>query len=827
MKISYNWLKTIINIDIPANELAALLTDCGLEVEAIETFESVKGGLKGVVVGEVLEKEKHPDADRLSLTKVNVGTEILSIVCGASNVAAGQKVLVATVGSTLYPSSGGPIEIKKSKIRGALSEGMICAEDEIGVGKSHDGILVLPADTKMGTLASDFFKLENDIVFEIGLTPNRSDAASHLGVARDIFAVLKTKDEKSIAEINLPGIKEIPEASNLTKVEVVVEKSDACPRYSGLVISGIKVAESPAWLQNKLKAIGARPINNVVDITNYVLHELGQPLHAFDLDKVQGNKIIVKTCKEGTVFKTLDGIERKLSGNDLMICDAKGPMCIAGVFGGLESGVTETTKSIFLESAFFSSAYVRKTGKHHGLKTDASFRFERGTDPNITLTALQRATRLILDICGGTVSMESVDIYPNKLEPYKVPFSYDNCRDLIGKNIDTKIIKNIITSLGIEIETESSDGLLLNVPRFKTDVTREADVIEEVMRIYGYNNVESSAHFNFSVPSFDSSSSYNLENVISNLLIGNGFSEMMSLSLSKESLYNANENLVKVINPLSSDLNVLRSQMLYSGMEAIHYNTNYKNNDLKFFEFGKTYSKNVASTTSTTSTASTGSATEATGAADFPYEETKHLSLLVSGKKIKENPYHKSEGFDFAYLKACVDAILLKTGITNYTVEDCTNADLSYGLNYISKKTNLVQFGCVNKNSLKKFDLSQNVFYADFNIDLLLKLNSKNKTEHSEIPKFPSVRRDLAMLLDKNVKYKQIEDLAYLAERKHLKEVNLFDIYEGDKIAQGKKSYAVSFTLLNEENTLTDKQIESIMEKLVNTYKEKLGAELR
>lgn len=808
MKISYNWLKTLVNVDLPAEEVAALLTASGLEVEGIETIESVKGGLKGVVVGEVMEKEKHPDADRLSLTKVNVGAEqLLSIVCGAPNVAAGQKVLVATVGSTLFPREGDPIEIKKSKIRGAVSEGMICAEDEIGVGKSHDGILILPADTKIGMLASDYFKIENDVVFEIGLTPNRSDAASHLGVARDIVAILKTKDENSTVEIKLQGIKEIPEASNLTKVEVSVENTEACPRYSGLVISGIKVAESPAWIQNKLKAIGARPINNVVDITNYVLHELGQPIHAFDLDKVKGNKIIVKTCKEGTKFKTLDAVERKLSANDLMICNEQEPMCIAGVFGGIESGVNENTKSIFLESAYFNSAYIRKTGKHHGLKTDASFRYERGTDPNITLTALQRATHLILEICGGTVSMEPIDIYPEKLLPYKVAFSYNNCQDLIGKNIDKNIIKNIISSLGIEIESEGSDGLLLNVPLYKTDVTREADVIEEVMRIYGYNNVESSSHFNFSVQTSDASSSYQLENTISNLLIGYGFSEMMSLSLSKQSLYSNKENLVNVINPLSQDLNVLRGEMLYSGLEAIKYNINYKNQDLKFFEFGKTYGKNPEG--------------------DFKYAEKKHLSILVSGKKIKENPYTKAAEFDFAYLKACVDAILQKVGITSFTIGESENSNLAYGLTYTAKKTALVQFGCVNKTVLKNFDLSQTVFYADFDVDLLMRLSSKIKTEFTEIPKFPAVRRDLAMLLDKTVKYKQIEELAFAAERKHLKEVNLFDIYEGDKIAAGKKSYAVSFTLLNEENTLTDKQIESIMEKLITTYKEKLNAELR
>ena len=813
MKISYNWLKTLINIDIDANEVAKLLTDSGLEVESIETFESVKGGLEGIVVGEVIEKIKHPEADKLSLTKVNIGgTELLNIVCGASNVAAGQKVLVATIGTTIYPVNGEPLKMEKRKIRGALSEGMICAEDEIGVGTSHDGILVLPSDSKVGLAAADYFKLENDIVFEIGLTPNRSDAASHLGVARDLFSVLKTQNAESKSEISINGINQIPPATNITKVEIEIQNKEACPRYSGLVISGITVKSSPDWLQNRLKATGLRPINNVVDITNFVLHELGQPLHAFDSEKIKGNKIIVKTCAEGTVFKTLDGVDRKLAASDLMICNESEPMCIAGVFGGLESGVTEKTKSIFLESAYFESGYIRKTGKRHGLKTDASFRFERGTDPEMTVTALKRAAALILDICGGSVSMDIADVYPEKLEPYKVPFSYGNCRDLIGKNIETNIIKNIILSLGIEIASESSDGLLLSVPRFKTDVTREADVIEEVMRIYGYNNVEISNQFSFGVQNTAATSGYHLENKISDILIGNGFNEMMSLSLTKENYYKNTSGLVNVLNPLSQDLNVLRGEMLFSGLEAIAYNSNRKNPDIKFFEFGKTYCKNNEG--------------EQTGVGN-KYTEQKHLSLFVSGKKTQENPYSKTADVDFAFLKAMVEAILKKTGIEKYTSSETEDGNFAYGLNYTAKKKSIVQFGCVNKGICKKFDLNQTVFYADFDFESLLNLSAKNKTEFTEIPKFPSVRRDLAMLLDKTVKYQQIQDLAYAAERKFLKEVNLFDVYEGEKIGSGKKSYAVSYTLLDEENTLTDKQIENIMQKLINTYKEKLNVELR
>lgn len=813
MKISYNWLKTLINIDIDANEVAKLLTASGLEVESVETFESVKGGLKGIVVGEVVEKVKHPEADKLSLTKVNVGgPELLNIVCGAANVAAGQKVLVATLGTTIYPVSGDPLKMEKRKIRGAASEGMICAEDEIGVGTSHDGIMVLPADTKVGLPASEYFKIENDFVFEIGLTPNRSDAASHLGVARDLVAILKAKDPESKSEVTLKGINQVPPPTNINKVEVIVENKDACPRYTGLVITGITVAPSPDWLQNRLKAIGLRPINNAVDITNFVLHELGQPLHAFDLEKIKGNKIVVKTCSEGTVFKTLDGMDRKLAATDLMICNEKEPMCIAGVFGGLESGVTENTKAIFLESAYFDSGYIRKTGKKHGLKTDASFRFERGTDPEMTVTALERAAALIMDICGGNVSMDVVDVYPEKLEPYKVPFSFANCRDLIGKNIETNVIKNIITSLGMEITSESSDGLLLSVPRFKTDVTREADVIEEVLRIYGYNNIEISNNFSFGVQASGSSNGYLLENKISDVLIANGFSEIMSLSLTKESYYKSNENLVNILNPLSQDLNVLRGEMLYSGLEAIVYNSNRKNSDVKFFEFGKTYSK------------------LAEGDPDSyrdKYAEQKHLSLFVSGKKINENPYTKAGDVDFAFLKATVEAILKKLGIEKYSSSETENENFAYGLSYSAKKRAIVQFGCVNKALSKKFDLNQSVFYADFDFETILDLNGKNKVEYTEIPKFPSVRRDLAMLLDKTIKYQQIRELAYAAEKKFLKDVNLFDVYEGDKIGGGKKSYAVSFTLLDEENTLTDKQIDNIMNKLINTYKEKLNAELR
>lgn len=806
MKISYNWLKTLINIELTPQQIDEYLTSSGLEVEGIEAFETVKGGLKGIVVGEVIEKEKHPDADKLSITKVNVGgTELLNIVCGAPNVAAGQKVLVATIGAKLYPTTGEPFEIKKSKIRGAASEGMICAEDEIGLGTSHDGIMILPDTAIPGTPAADFLKLETDSVFEIGLTPNRADAASHYGVARDLAAILNCKNNTNSFSANMHNVFELPTASGINKVDIVIENNDACKRYSGLVISGITVKESPSWLKNALLAIGLRPINNIVDITNFVLHDLGQPLHAFDLDKITGNKIIVKTGLENKTFKTLDGVERKLNANDLMICNESEPMCMAGVFGGLDSGVTDSTTSIFLEAAYFNPAFVRKTSKLHGLKTDSSFRFERGTDPEMTINALKRASALIFECAGGVLSMDIVDIYPEKLEPFKVAFSYTNCQQLIGKEIDRAIIKHIILSLGIIIEQEGNDGLLLAVPQYKTDVTREADVIEEVMRIYGYNNVEESTQIKFSAHFADREKATSTENTTANLLIGYGFNEMMGLSLTKESYYNETSSLVKVLNPLSSDLNVMRQSMLFSGLEALAYNINRKQADLKLFEFGKTYQIIDAS---------------------FKYAETKHLTMFVTGRKYNENPYGENNKVDFNFLKASIEAILNKLAIT-FKTSELSDVNFSYGLNFANKNKHLVSFGLVDKSICKKMDISNDVFYADFNWDNVLSLVGKTKIEFTEIPKFPSVRRDLALLLDKKIMYKELEELAFNTERKLLKAVNLFDIYEGDKLEAGKKSYALSFMLQDNEATLNDKQIDAVMQKLIKSYTEKVGAVLR
>lgn len=807
MKISINWLKTIINTDSPANEIADLLTAAGLEVEGIETVESIKGGLKGLVVGHILECVKHPEADRLSLTKVDVGTgEPLSIVCGAPNVANSQKVIVATVGTKLFPSQGDPLEIKKSKIRGAVSEGMICAEDEIGLGKSHAGIMILPEDTKVGMPAAEYFNVESDVVLEIGLTPNRSDAASHLGVARDLVAILNTSKNTTDYKLDIQGLNPLPDASNVSTVSIAIENKEACKRYSGLVISGITVKDSPDWLQNRLKAIGLRPINNIVDITNFVLHELGQPLHAFDVEKIKGKKIIVKTANEGEKFTTLDGVNHNLKANDLMIYNEQEAMCIAGVFGGLESGVTEKTTSVFLESAFFSADFVRRTSKHHNLKTDASFRFERGTDPEMTINALTRAANLIFDIAGGILSMGIVDVYPEKLEPYKVAFSYSNCTELIGKEIDKNIIKNIIQQLGIDIESEGADGLLLHVPRFKTDVTREADVIEEVMRIYGYNHVDVSKSISYTAFNENRNMDAALENKVGGLLEGFGFNEIMGLSLTKQSHYPTESVQVNIVNPLSNDLNVLRTDLLYGGLEALAYNMNRKNADLKFFEIGRTYTPIAGET--------------------FNYKEQKHLSIFVTGSLFPENPYHLNQKAEFSYLKSVINNLLHKCGITTHKSIESNYTNFDFGLSYQLNNKPLAELGSISKTQLKKFDISQPVFYACINWEILVKAFSKQHIQFEELNKFPSVRRDLALLIDKSIKYQQIEELALNTEKKFLKEVNLFDVYEGEKLGN-KKSYAVSFTLVNNEATLTEKQIEGVMEKLISNYKEKLGAELR
>ena len=806
MKISFNWLKSLINIDISAEETAALLTAAGLEVEGMETVESLPGGLKGLVVGHITHCEKHPDADRLSLTKVDIGgPEPLSIVCGAPNVAAGQKVIVATVGTKLYPTSGEPFEIKKSKIRGAASEGMICAEDEIGLGNSHAGIMVLPENTATGMPAADYFHIETDVVFDIGLTPNRSDAASHYGVARDLAAILNSRHREAPYKVTLSHETQFAEASGINTIAIAVEDNNACQRYSGMVISGITVKESPTWLQNRLKAIGLRPINNIVDITNYVLHDIGQPLHAFDAEKISGKKIVVRKAREKEQFLALDGVAHELNAHDLVIANDSEVMCLAGIFGGKNSGVTENSHVVFLESAYFDPATVRKSAKQHGLKTDASFRFERGTDPDITVTALQRAAELILSIAGGNISMAITDHYPTPCEAFTVAFSYQNCKDLIGKNIDNAQIKDIIRHLGIGIEKEGNDGLLLRVPRFKSDVTREVDVIEEVMRIYGYNNVEPGKHIRYTASHGGRNIDLELENKIARVLENSGFREMMNLSLSKDSYY-PQANLVKVVNPLSQDLNVLRADLLPGGLQSIAYNVNRKNNDLKLYEIGRSY--------------------QLAGGEELKYIENKQVAIFMTGRLFPENPYQYNQSTEFSSVKAILEVLFEKLGLHGYKTTVSTYAGFAYGISYHSHNKALAELGLVSAANMQAFGIQQPVYYACIDWEMLHKAYNKQQVHFEELNKFPSVRRDLALLLDKSVKYGDLVEMAMTAEKKLLKEVNLFDIFESEKLG-GKKSYALSFTLASADSTLTDKQIDAVMEKLIKQYKEKFQAELR
>ncbi|MFH1005115.1 MAG: phenylalanine--tRNA ligase subunit beta [Bacteroidota bacterium] len=846
MKISYNWLKQYL---VPsegkdlggAEHIAKLLTDCGLEVENVKKYETVKGGLTGCVIGEVKTKEKHPNADRLNITTVDIDTgTLLNIVCGASNVAAGQKVVVAPVGTILHPTKGEPFELKKAKIRGVVSEGMICAEDEVGLGEMHEGIMVLDASAKIGTSAKDYFKIEDDYILEIGLTPNRADAASHIGVAKDLFAVLNFQhefNENKIAQdgdeeykLNIPFVDDFSVENNNIKIEVEVTDKQACPRYSGVAISGVQIKESPDWLKKRLFSIGINPINNIVDITNFVLHELGQPIHAFDADKISGEKIIVKKLPAGTKFITLDETERTLSENDLMICDAEEPMCIAGVLGGIKSGVTNETKNIFLESAYFAPSLIRRTVKHHGLRTDASFRFEQGTDLNITVYVLQRAALLIKEIAGGTISSDIIDIYPNPVEENKIAFSYYNCCRLIGKQIDHSHIKRILILLGIEIISEGDDALLLSVSTDKTDITTEADIIEEILRIYGYNDIKISSLIRSSLPYSSKPDTEKIRNTISDLLCGSGFTEIMSNSLTNKkylSLLSSNsipenkeqEKIVSLLNPISPELNILRPTLLFSGLEAILYNQNRKNSDLKLFEFGKTY-------TSSGSITNTSHKEEEKKNADS-FTEENHLALFLCGKKNNESWNVSQENVDFFYLKTFVDNILKRLGIKAEQVSMDTSDIFSLGLSLESRKKKIAELGFVKKSFMKKFDIKQDVFYADFNWDVVIELLKEKSLRYKKIAKFPTVRRDLALLIDKNIKYEQLKSLAYQTEKNLLKEVNLFDIYEGEKIGTEKKSYALSFILQDKNLTLTDNQVDEVMKKLVKTFSEKFGAIIR
>ena len=808
MKISYNWLQQFLQINWEATKTGELLTDLGLEVEGIETRESIKGSLKGIVVGKVLTCIQHPNADRLKVTTVDLGDgNPVQIVCGAPNVAAGQKVPVATIGTVLYDEKGESFKIKKGKIRGEESHGMICAEDELGLGKGHDGILVLDKKLKEGTSVAEVFKIETDYVFEIGLTPNRSDAMSHYGVARDLRAGLIQNDIK--LEFISPSVSNFHVDERTLRFDVEIENKELVPRYCGITITDITVKDSPEWIQNRLKAIGITPKNNIVDITNYVLHELGQPLHAFDAQKIKGNKIIVKNLKEGTKFTTLDEVERTLSADDIMICDAdSNPLCIGGVFGGLKSGVTESTTSIFLESAYFNPVSVRKTAKRHALNTDASFRFERGIDISMTEYALKRAALLIEEYAGGKMASDVSDFYPEKIEDFQVFFSYESAYRLIGQEIPKETIKNILASLEIKISSETEGGLGLTIPSYRADVQREADIVEEILRVYGYNNIEFSQKLNTSI-SFDSNNDTKIENVVANQLSSLGFNETMANSLSKAAYTALSENIneeanVAMLNPLSNDLGVMRQSLLFSGLESVSYNLNRKNNSLKFYEFGKTYHKY-----------------------NDKYQEDKHLTLFVTGSRTKESWKSATSTSDFFYLKGILTSVLARLGIQNLKTTPTKNDVFSEGITLSLGKIKLADFGVIKRSILKEFGIKQEVLFADFNWDNVLKLSSKKNITVSELSKFPSVKRDLALLIDHKIEFKEVYNLAFQSERKLLKEVDLFDVYEGDKLPEGKKSYAVSFVLQDETKTLEDKQIDKIMQKLQQSFEQNLEAVLR
>ena len=808
MKISYKWLQQFLQIDWEPDRAGELLTDLGLEVEGIETKESIKGSLKGVVVGEVLTCIQHPNADRLKVTTVDLGlSETVQIVCGAPNVAVGQKVPVATIGTSLYDDKGAAFKIKKGKIRGEESYGMICAEDELGLGNNHDGILVLDKVIPIGTAVAEVFNIETDFVFEIGLTPNRSDAMSHFGVARDLRAGLMQQNVN--LELISPSVSDFHVDERTLRIDVEVDDREQAARYCGITITDIEVKDSPQWIQNRLKSIGITPKNNIVDITNYVLHELGQPLHAFDAQKVKGNKILVKTLQQGTKFTTLDDIERELSSEDIMICDAdSNPLCIAGVLGGLKSGVTENTTSIFLESAYFNPVSIRKTAKRHALNTDASFRFERGIDINKSKYALKRAALLIEEYAGGKMGSDISDFFPEKIEDFQVFLSYENAYGLIGQEIPKETIKNILASLEIKINSETEGGLGLTIPSYRTDVQREADIIEEILRVYGYNNIEFSHKLNTSI-SFDSNKEIKIENIIANQLTSIGFNETMANSLTKPEYVTFSENLneaatVEMLNPLSNDLKAMRQSLLFGGLESIAYNINRKNSSLQFYEFGKTYHRS-----------------------NEKYEENKHLTLFVTGNRTKESWSIDHKVLDFFFLKGIITSLLSRLGIekvkSSPTKQDVFSEGVSFGLG----KMKLVEFGVVKPTILKEFGIKQEVLFADFNWDTILKLTGNKKISVTELQKFPSVKRDLALLLDSKTAFDEVYNLAFQTERKLLKEVDLFDVYEGDKLPDGKKSYAVSFILQDETKTLADKQIDKIMQKLQQAFEKKLDAVLR
>jgi len=797
MNISYNWLKNYIDTDKTPEELSLILTDIGLEVETVEKVQGVPGGLEGLVVGEVKTCEQHPNADKLKVTTVDAGGQaLLHIVCGAPNVRAGLKVIVAQVGTVCHPTTGEPFKITKSKIRGEVSEGMLCGEDEIGLGTSHAGIVELGEDAIIGSLVKDYFDVHDDYRYEIGLTPNRADAASHLGVARDLAAYFR----KSYTLADVSDFKEA--TAEQTKVSVLC--NEAALRYSGINISGVTVGESPDWLKEKLQAIGVRPINNIVDITNYILHDLGQPLHAFDADKIAGNEVVVRLAKENEPFLTLDGVERKLSAEDLVIADAAKPMCIAGVFGGEYSGVSESTRNIFLESAYFNAVYVRKTAKRHTLKTDSSFRFERGTDPNMTVYALKKAALLIQEIAGGEISSRLTDIYPEPVQPFSFTVNYAHVQRLIGKDIPQAEIREIIVALGIEIVAENEQEIAVQVPAYKVDVTREVDVIEEVLRIYGYNNIELNPQIKASLNTQEKPDKEVVLNQVADVLVANGFREILNNSLTKLAFVNDESTAVRLVNPLSSDLDTMRQNLLFSALTTVSYNQKRKNVDVKYFEYGKSYFKT-----------------------EEGYSEKQQLALCMSGNMVQEQWNTRPQPISFYHLKAAVDLIIKRLHIQGLQITEAEGGYFDYGLTYSRGPKPLVTFGSVAVSNLKKADVDGQVFFAEFDWDLVIKAIRKNVVKYQEVSKFPAVRRDLALLVDDAVTFGQLKEVAVKTERKLLKEINIFDVYKGDKLPAGKKSYALSFILQDEEKTLNDKQIEAIIQKLILNFGKETGAMVR
>ncbi len=822
MKISLNWLKDYLTLEEEPEKIASLLTDCGLEVESIEKVETIKGGLKGIVIGEVITCQKHPDADKLSVTTVNVGNEILPIVCGAPNVAAGQKVPVATVGTLLYNEKGESFEIKKAKIRGQESRGMICAEDELGLGTDHEGIMVLNPDAQPGQHAAEYFKIKEDYCIEIGLTPNRIDAASHIGVARDLVAVYKHLSPEKKIDFNKPDINQFKPDEITSQITITIEDPNACPRYTGLCISQVKIEESPDWLKDKLRVIGLKPINNVVDITNFVLHETGQPLHAFDASRIAGNKVIIRKPTNDTPFVTLDEEELKLSGNDLMICNQNEPMCMAGILGGLDSGVTESTTEIFLESAYFESSGIRRSSKAHTINTDSSFRFERGTDPEMTLYALKRAGMLIREIAGGKITSDVMDVYPNPVEPVQVNLKFETVHRLIGKVIPLNTIKNILESLEIDILNENPEGLLLKIPLYRVDVTRPADVVEEILRIYGYNNVQLPERLHASIVSNPHPDKEKLQNIASDLLSARGFNEIMNNSLTKaayynnESLFSASE-IVHILNPLSQDLGVMRQTLFFGGMETISWNQNRKVNDLKIYEFGNIYFKEANK--------------EHKGSLKLPgYREQRMLAIFMTGNIQPESWYMPQKTISLFDLKSEVTHLLSKMNIPLEKIQMEEIKDQLYWDAGISVSLNgkiIYELGELKRSFLKSFDIKQPVFYASINWEQVIRLQGSNLLKYQEIAKFPEVRRDLALLIGKEVKFSDIAQLARIAEKKLLKDIRLFDIYTDTKIGEGMKSYAVSFTLLDESKTLTDKEIDKVMSKISTLLQRELKASIR